>query len=487
MSKKLIFTTNNFIYIIILIKYLQMKPIQLKFYNSRTKQIDVFEHDKSIPINMYTCGPTVYDRVHLGNLKTFLWSDFVVQYLGAIGYKTNHIMNITDIDDKIISRLKEQTLECLIEYTSFYTEKFLSDIGKLGIRNYTKSNIHKVTDNIDSMEQMVIDLIKSGFAYETLDGSVYFDSTKIVNNPFYVENNTEGYQSDRNIIRADGVKNNRDFVLWKVKNDETLKFGNKLNSGRIGWDTECCVLCDKLLGKVNIKIGGSDLKSKHHCNEISQAESLHPDRIYGDYWIHFGFLNFGGDKMSKSIGNVKRLEDINFNYKLLRMYLLSKSYKNDVDYLEEEIESMKKDFINFHLLYNKLFNKFFRNHKNEKFNYSGDTEIYNKILETIGNNFDTHSSLQLLIAYVDKFMKVYLNNEIANKILNELNKVNNLFNILDQDLLFINQETMNFINLREELRKQKQFDKTDAMREELKKTFIFEDENTGFSLIKKLD
>ena len=464
-----------------------MKQIELKFYNSRTKQIDVFEHEKTIPINMYTCGPTVYDRVHLGNLKTFLWSDFVVQYLNAIGYKTNHIMNITDIDDKIISRLPEQTIECLIEYTSFYTEKFLSDIGKLGIKNYTKSNIHKVTDNVDSMEQMVLDLIETGFAYETPDGSVYFDSTKIVNNPFYVENNTEGYQSERNIIRADGVKNNRDFVLWKVKNDETLKFGKKLNGGRIGWHLECSSIVECKLDKLDISLGGIDLKSPHHMCSICQSEAYKPNQKYGDYWIHFGFLNFSGDKMSKSIGNVKRLEDINFNYKLLRMYLLSKSYRNDFDYLEDEIEFMKKDFINFHLLYNKLFNKFYRSHKNLKQNYSGDTEIYNKILETIGNNFDTLGSLQLLIAYVDKLMKVYLNDEYANNILEELNKVNNLFNILDEDLLKINQETMDFINQREELRKQKQFEKTDAMREELKKTFIFEDENTGFSLIKKLD
>jgi cysteinyl-tRNA synthetase len=465
-----------------------MNLIELKFYNSRTKQTDLFTHDKSIPINMYTCGPTVYDRVHLGNLKTFLWSDFVVQFLNAIGYKTNHIMNITDIDDKIISRLPEQTYTSLIEYTSFYTDKFLEDIGKLGIRNYTKANIHKVTDNTDSMEQMVLDLIEKGFAYETPDGSVYFDSTKIpLSNPFYVQNDTEGYESTRNIIRAEGVRNNRDFVLWKVKTDRTIVWGNKLTRGTIGWDSECCVLCDKLLGKVHIKIGANDLKSKHHSNEISQAESLHPDRIYGDYWIHFGFLNFNGDKMSKSLGNVKRLEDVNYNYKLLRMYLLSKSYKNDCDYLEEEIDMMKKDFINIHMLYNKLFNKFYREHKNSKQNYSGDTEIYNKILEKISDNFDTQSGLQLLIEYVNKLMKVYLEEETANNILNELNKVNELFNILDENLLFISDDTMCFINKREELRKQKQFDKTDVMREELKKTFIFEDENTGFTLIKKLD
>lgn len=464
-----------------------MKPIELKFYNSRTKQIDIFSHDKSIPINMYTCGPTVYDRVHLGNLKTFLWSDFVVQYLNLIGYKTLHIMNITDIDDKIISRLNEQTYSALIEYTSHYTEKFLEDIGKLGIRNYTKSNIHKVTDNTGEMEQMVLDLMDKGFAYETLDGSVYFDSTKIVNNPFYVDNNTEGYKSTRNIIRSSGVKNHRDFVLWKVKNDKTLKWGEKLTKGRISWNPECTCLSLKYLGKVHIAMGGNDLKHVHHFSTIAQAEALNSSISYGDYWIHFGFLNFAGDKMSKSLGNVKRLEDVNYNLKLLRMYLLSKSYKNDVDYVEDEIELMKKDFVNLHMLYNKLTKKFYKSSKNLKQNYSGDVEIYNKILETIGNNFDTYGGLKLLFEYVDKIMKVYLEDEIVIKILEELNKVNNLFNILDEDLLFINQETLCFIDKREELRKQKQFDKTDAMREELKKIFIFEDENTGFSLIKKLD
>ena len=464
-----------------------MSNIQLKFYNSRTKQLDPFIHDFNTPINMYTCGPTVYDRVHLGNLKTFLWSDFVVQYLNTIGYKTNHIMNITDIDDKIISRLPEQTYESLIQYTSYYTEKFLEDISKLGIQNYTKDNIHKVTDNTDSMEQMVLDLIKKDFAYETSDGSVYFDSTKITNNPFYVENDIEGYESGRNIIRADGVRNPRDFVLWKVKTDESLKWGNKLIRGRISWMPECTCLSLKYLKKVHIASGGFDLKGSHHMCTLSQAEALDPENKYGDYWIHFGFLNFAGDKMSKSIGNVKRLDDITQNYKLVRMYLLSKSYINDVEYSEEEIELLKKDFINLHLLYNKLNNKFYKESKNTKQNYSADTEIYSQILETIAINFNTLGALKLLIGYVDKLMKVYLTEEYANKILEELDKVNKLFNILDKNLLEISNETMDFINKREELRKEKQFDKTDDMREELKKIFIFEDENTGFSLIKKLD
>ncbi len=458
----------------------------LRFYNSRSKSIDTFSHDISIPINMYTCGPTVYDRVHLGNLKTFLWSDFVVSFLQAIGYKTNHIMNITDIDDKIINRLPEQTYESLIEYTSFYTDKFLEDIQKLGLKNYTKSNIHKVTDNMDEMEEMIIQLKEKGFAYQTTDGSVYFDSSKVEKYPFP---NTcicdEDYVSSRNIIRAEGVKSNHDFVLWKVKPERTLTFGKRLQAGIFGWNLECSSIVDTKLDKLHISCGASDLLFPHHTCSIIQSEAFKMNQVYGDYWIHFGFLNFGGDKMSKSIGNVLRLDDITHNYKLVRMYFLSKSYKNTFDYSDDEIELMKKDFVNLHMLYNKLSNKFYRSHKNEKLNYSGDTTVYNKILEIISDNFNTGDALKELIKYVDKFMKVYLTDEKAQEIKDELNLVNNLFNILDKDLLDIDEKTMEFINQREELRKLKQFEQTDAMREELKKTFVFEDENTGFSLIKK--
>jgi cysteinyl-tRNA synthetase len=467
---------------------METQQIELKFYNSRTKQIELFEHDKSIPINMYTCGPTVYSEVHIGNLKTFLLSDFVVQYLNLIGYKTNHIMNITDIDDKIISRLPEQTYESLIEYTSFYTEKFLQNLNELGIKNYTIKNIHKVTDNMDSMERIVLDLIDKGFAYKTNDNSVYFDSSKITNNPFYVENDTDGYQSDRNIIRADGIKSHKDFVLWKVKPNRNLSFMFDGNMGYFpGWHLECSAIVDSKLDKLHISLGGIDLQTPHHMCSICQSEAYKPNQKYGDYWIHFGFLNFGGDKMSKSIGNILKLDEITHNYKLLRMYFLSKSYRNTFNYSEDEIKLMKKDFINLHMLYNKLHNNFYRKSKNPKQNYSGNVEIYQKILKTIGNNFDTNSGLKLLVEYVDKMMKVYLEEEVANKIYDELNKLNELFNIIDKELLFIEPETMNLINIREELKKQKQFDKTDAMRDEFKKTYIFEDENTGFTLIKKID
>lgn len=167
--------------------------IPIRFYNSRHRQIELFKHSIDIPINMYTCGPTVYDRVHLGNLKTFIWSDFVVSFLQHCGYKINHIMNITDIDDKIISRLKEKTYDELIDYTSFYSEKFIEDMHKLGVQNYDNFNIYKVTDNVDQIENMILTLLEKGYAYRVPSGSIYFDSKHIENNQFFTLNDIEEY------------------------------------------------------------------------------------------------------------------------------------------------------------------------------------------------------------------------------------------------------------------------------------------------------
>jgi len=464
-----------------------MEPI-LRFYNSRTKSVVNFNFNKNETINIYTCGPTVYDQVHIGNLKTFLLSDFIVSLLHALGYKTNHIMNITDIDDKILSRLPEKSYENLIEYTSYFTNKFLEDIEKLGLINYKKENIYKVTETIEKIEEMILDLVEKKIAYYTTDGSIYFDTIKnLVDNPFHRDCDISHYESDRKIIRAEGIRNPTDFVLWKSRKDYTFSMNKKIETkGFPGWHIECSAICAKVLDKVHIKMGAIDLKSPHHECEIYQSESYKPNQIYGDYWIHFGFLNFAGDKMSKSIGNVLKLDDIKQNYKLVRMYLLMKSYKNDVEYNEDEIETLKTDFINLHLLYNKLHLKTYRQHKKSELNYSSSTMIYNEILGIIANNIDTQNGFRRLFEYVNRIMKVYLSDEKANEILMELDKVNKLFNIIDYSLLEIDEETKEFLNEREKLRELKQFDRTDEMREKLKLSFIFEDEKTGYSIIKKL-
>ncbi len=474
--------------------------LSLNFFNSRTGKVERFEHNPATPIHIYTCGPTVYDEVHIGNLKTFLWSDFIVIYLRTIGYATHHIMNITDIDDKIIQRLPIKTKDSLLEYTAHYTNVFLDGIHRLGVRMYDTSNIHKITENVDHIFKNIAELHAAGNAYVTQDGSVYFNtSTYTGKNPFactHAEDTTSETYSGRTIRRAEDVLSPRDFALWKAKPDEPLALQWELKGvegaapGRMGWHIECSALAEKVLGTVHIKMGGSDLKHIHHAAEIYQSETLHPDTVYGTSWIHFGFVNFSGEKMSKSLGNVLRLRDLEgrINLKLLRLYLLSKSYRNDFDFNESEIEDgsyLKKQFVNFHLLYNKLSRQFYRPPPATS-SVSEFEPLYEQLLAIIANDFDTGRALNRLFEYINKWQTQPMTPVLATLVLSELEKANHLFNILDNDLLHIDAHTLSVLEYREQLRLSRQFEESDRIRKTIQTEFIFEDDKTGYTLIRKV-
>ena len=197
----------------------------LTLFNTRSNSLDLF-NPKFEEIGIYTCGPTVYNLAHIGNLKTFFWSDFIVsviEYLYPTRVKA--IMNITDIDDKILSRLSEQTLDELLKYTKYYTQKFFEDMTSLNITRY-HNNYHTVTDNIIQMEQFINKLIENNYAYQVPSGSIYFDSSKIDQYPFptikkeHINSDYEG----RKIIREQGIKDSKDFILWKVKDNEYISW-----------------------------------------------------------------------------------------------------------------------------------------------------------------------------------------------------------------------------------------------------------------------
>lgn len=467
-----------------------MSSIDLRVYNTRTKSTEKFEHNIDVPINIYTCGPTVYNRAHIGNLKTFLWSDFIVCYLNAIGYKTNHIMNITDIDDKIINSLEKQDMETLLKFTQGYTDLFLEDIKAIGIKSYTKDNIHKVTDNIEPIVAMIKKLLETGHAYRVPDGSIYFDTSKVDKYPFpdfqkEAFSRDDDYVSERKIIRTEGVKSKSDFVLWKSRKEGEIFWKTDIGEGRCGWHLECSAITDAILNKLDVKISAMDLKIPHHTCEILQSEAYKPSQMYGKYWFHCGFLNFSGDKMSKSLGNILRLENVKYNYFLLRWYFLSKPYRHTFDYNEEELKKLKTDFVNFHMLYNKLSLGFVK--ENSKKNYPiENTYIYSELLDIISDDFNTKDALQTLFKYVDRLLKVHMNKDTVENVLNELNKVNQLFNLLDKNVLNIPDETIEFINERESIRKQKQFELSDTMRKKLQEKYFFEDEQTGYLIINKI-
>lgn len=318
---------------------------------------------------------------------------------------------------------------------------------------------------------MIDKLVKNENAYQVEDGSVYFDTGKVKNYPFGICNNDSNYFSNRKLNKS-------------RKESENIKFTSKFGEGQPGWHLECSAICAKHLGRVDIHCGGFDLKHPHHSSSILQSEAYNPENIFGKYWIHFGFLNFKGDVMSKSLGNIIKLEDVKINLSLLRMYFLSKPYYHNFDFCEEEIDTLKTDFINLHLLYNKLFYNLYITSGSQ--NKNMDLYIYDEIIKVISNNFDVKSGILLLSKYVTKCKKLYLNLETATIILNQLDLVNDLLYILDKNLLEISEDTLQSLSLREQFRKNKNFKESDKIRDSIKKLYIFEDESTGYSLMKKV-
>jgi cysteinyl-tRNA synthetase len=434
-----------------------------------------------------------------------MMSDFLVRVLRIVGgYETNHIMNITDIDDKIIKKSNCATYDELISFTDHYTRLFLEDMKKMNIREYNeeKQNIHRVTDTMDHIHEMIQTLIEKGDAYIVSDGSVYYDTRNKVVCPFEasIQNNDETH-STRSIIKSEGVRSNRDFVLWKVKEHEKLKFECPYTmEGRPGWHIECSAISRKHLERVDIHIGGIDLKFPHHSCEILQSESYDPEHEFGKLWVHIEFLNFAGDKMSKSIGNILYIDDIISNNNdpfLVRMYLLSKHYRHQFDYSEKEMRLFKKNFYSIHLFVNKLSYKFYV--RRDKKNEIGDNKTNNEIGDNKTNNeidlirqihsylcddLNTSSCFQALVSFVDRYNNCFLSDEMSQNILQQIEEIDEIFGIINPRLRHVDQDTIQKMYLREEYRIQKKYALSDEIRREIQQKYIVEDNSLyGFSLI----
>ncbi len=452
-------------------------------FNTRSNQIEKLQLPEYIGI--YTCGPTVYDRVHIGNLKTLFWSDFIATYLESLyPNRVKSIINITDIDDKIIDRLAAKEMSELQLYTNTYTRLFLKDLQKLHITRYENQH-HKVSDNIENIIAMILKLKDDGFAYQLSDGSIYFDSSKISVYPFpsFKKENITEHINDRIIIRSDHIRDNKDFILWKVKDEGEVYWSTaEITNGRPGWHIECSAIAHHNLDEVTIHIGGEDLKFPHHTCEILQSESYDNTKVFGKYWFHIGYLNLGGEKMSKSLGNILTIDDIPVNKYLLRYYLFQKSYRKITDFSLEEVETYTTFFINLHKLYNKLsFGTLLFARQN-----SDKVAVFTNVMQIVANDFNTRDALVELNRYVNYWTTASVSQEDAYHILKELDQIDNVFKIIDKSLLDISLEIKKLIYKRIEYKKEHEFTKADEIRVEINELYIFNDLKDGFSIVKRI-
>ena len=380
--------------------------MQIKLFNSLTNKIEEFKPLKEGEVSIYCCGPTVYGDAHVGNIRPVIVFDTLRRFLEQVGYNVKLVSNFTDVDDKIIKKaIEEGVTETVI--TDRYIAAYKDVLAKLNVKPHYQNP--RVTQYMDKIVDYIDDLVKEGAAYN-MDGDVFFKIDAI-----------EDYGELSNIKKEDLVVGARieenskkqsplDFALWK-KTDAGIKWDSPWGLGRPGWHTECCVMINSIFGgKIDIHGGGFDLKFPHHENEIAQAKAHDHSKI-ANYWMHNGFVNFGNEKMSKSLGNVVLAKDAiaKFGGNVMRLLILSTHYRAPVSFTEETAEAAKNELIKIQKLYNQLAVKLQVSHGNMN---SKDVRI-DKFLLALADDLNTSNAITELFEMV-KLGNVELRKNPAN-------------------------------------------------------------------------
>ncbi len=280
----------------------------LRLFNTLSGKIEDFRPSEDNVVRFYACGPTVYDYGHIGNFRTFVAVDLLRRYLRQSGYKTLHVMNITDVDDKIIRNAAQRGMS-IFDYTKKYTQAFLDDVHTLSVQDPEK--IVKATDHIPEMANLIRALAKKEIAYQTEDGSWYYRIAKFPEYGKLSKKDFEGMTDGARVDVDEYEKDNaRDFALWKAPKPGEHSWDTEIGPGRPGWHIECSAMGMKYLGEsFDLHAGGEDLVFPHHENEIAQSEGV-TGKIFARSWMHVRFLLVEGQKMSKSLGNFYTLRDL---------------------------------------------------------------------------------------------------------------------------------------------------------------------------------
>jgi cysteinyl-tRNA synthetase len=332
-------------------------PVYL--YDSVKKVKREFQPLRENEVSLYVCGPTVYDNAHLGHAKSALVFDLLQRVLQANGYRVTYARNITDIDDKIIKKA-QQNNTTITEITDYYTQRFHEEMDAIGVSRPTLEP--KATQSIDAMIEMIEKLIANNHAYTTPDGDVYFDTasdSEYLTLSHRVQDQT---QRQERVESSSYKKNQADFALWKGVHDNSVSYDSPFGKGRPGWHLECSAMIEKHLARENtpyaidIHGGGADLLFPHHENEAAQTRCS-SNHALANYWIHNGFVNIDGEKMSKSLGNSFFLKDALKEYdpEVLRFYLLSVHYRSNFNFNTQDLQSAKKRLDKLYRLKKRLF------------------------------------------------------------------------------------------------------------------------------------
>ncbi len=453
--------------------------MQLRLRNSLSGKIETFQPIDPNNVRMYVCGPTVYDRAHLGNARPAVVFDVLFRILKTLYKNVIYVRNITDIDDKIYKKALEKNIS-IQELTSQTTKMYHDDIGAL---NVLPPNIEpKATEHISEMIEIIEKLIKNGNAYES-NRHVYFNVSTYISYGHLSKKNIDELQSGARIDISEYKKNPLDFVLWKPI-DDAFKTGwdSPWGIGRPGWHIECSAMSLKYLGKIfDIHGGGIDLIFPHHENEIAQSCAISGAKSMAKYWIHNGHLNIDGVKMSKSLGNFFTVHDILEKYdgEVIRLALLMSHYVSPMNFTDSLLIQAKNTLDRW---YNVI--------KNIKIDYNC-TKISSAVFSALLEDLNTPKAISEMFELVDKINKTsdldLINTFVytARTFLGILNKKP------DEWFCRVSQEMQKWIEQmiekREDAKKNKLYTEADSIRDELQKQgILLEDTSSGTYWKKKM-
>lgn len=316
----------------------------LHIYNTMTRKIEEFHPLEENKIKMYVCGPTVYNYIHIGNARSVVAFDLIRRYMEYRGFEVIYVSNFTDVDDKIIKGASQEHLTPL-ELSDKYIAAFYQDTDALNVKRATVNP--RATNYIDKMITFIQDLMDKGFAYEA-EGDVYFRVAKSKGYAKLANKNLEELlqgASGRTYEETVRKESPADFALWKSAKKDEISWSSPWGEGRPGWHIECSVMSSDLLGDtLDIHAGGADLEFPHHTNEIAQSEAK-TGKKFVNYWMHNGFVNVSGEKMSKSLGNFKTVHEMLdvVSPTVLRFFLATTHYRRPVNFTDEAVQDAENN------------------------------------------------------------------------------------------------------------------------------------------------
>ena len=437
----------------------------MKLYNTYTNKIEELKPIKENTVTIYYCGPTVYNYIHIGNARPIVFFDTLKKYLEHKGYKVIMASNFTDINEKI---LKQSEIEGIseMEVAEKYINAYMNDVRFLNADDsFLKP---RVTETIPEIIDFIKGLIDVGAAYKS-GGDVYYRVSSLKNYGQLSNRKTDELIQGARVEVREEKESGLDFALWK-EFPQGINYQSPWSVGRPGWHTECCVMIHKLFGgMIDIHGGGADLIFPHHENEIAQNESLYHNRI-ANIWVHNGRLNFGQEKMSKSLGNVIWTKDLKCDPRAFRLLLLKASYRNVVSYTDELQDQASVEFDKINTAFHKLFLYL---DVNDLFDDTINTEESNNFMKKFDDANDEDMNTPNGVTVINDIVKE-VNLELRGK--KDANRLVSLYNILkemlyvyglDSKLERMSEENRKLYNDWTTARQNKDFEKADALRKQL--------------------